>query len=141
MGLDRDSRPLLTKSFHIGLKQTLKEGESVPAIYSDPLFRRSSNWVLSTSAVFSKHFGPYGWGEVVPEGFGVAYMTGFDGMFFIISFVFSSFMTKSPLDYLQYTITSRTGMPNGQFCKELEKASQDLYALHVDAAPSPKSLL
>ena len=61
------------------MKQTLKEGESVPAIYSDPLFRRSSNWVLSTSAVFSKHFGPYGWGEVVPEGFGVAYMTGFDG--------------------------------------------------------------
>ncbi|PSR72459.1 hypothetical protein PHLCEN_2v11673 [Hermanssonia centrifuga] len=63
----------------LGLKLSLKDGEELPALYSDPVFKRSSNWVLSTSAIFSKHFGPYGWGEVVPEGFGVAYMTGFDG--------------------------------------------------------------
>ena len=51
----------------------------MPDLYSDPLFMRSSYWVLSTSAVFSKHFDAYGWGEVVPDGFGVAYMTGFEG--------------------------------------------------------------
>ncbi|KAJ7087725.1 acyltransferase ChoActase/COT/CPT [Mycena crocata] len=62
-----------------GLKKLLKEGEELPSLYTDPLFVRSSNWVLSTSAVFSKHFPAYGWGEVVPDGFGVAYMTGFDG--------------------------------------------------------------
>ncbi|KAG5652048.1 hypothetical protein H0H81_006468 [Sphagnurus paluster] len=61
-----------------GLKRLLKEGEDVPALFTDPVFLRSSYWVLSTSAIFSKHFLVYGWGEVVPDGFGVAYMTGFD---------------------------------------------------------------
>ncbi|KAJ6620571.1 acyltransferase ChoActase/COT/CPT [Mycena sp. CBHHK59/15] len=94
-----------------GLKKLLKEGEETPALFSDPLFLRSSNWVLSTSAVFSKHFPVYGWGEVVPEGFGVAYMTGYD-------------------DRLQYTITSRKESPNAQFCAEIARAAEDLYALY-----------
>lgn len=47
-----------------GLKKVLKEGEEAPALFSDPVFVRSSHWVLSTSAVFSKHFIVYGWGEV-----------------------------------------------------------------------------
>jgi carnitine O-acetyltransferase len=64
-----------------GLKLCLKEGEPVPELYNDPLYKRSGNWVLSTSAIFSDHFPVYGWGEVVPEGFGVAYMTGYDGTF------------------------------------------------------------
>ena len=83
----------------------------MPGLFEDELVKQSSYWKLSTSAVFSKHFGPYGWGEVVPDGFGVAYMTGFD-------------------DYLQFTITSRTEMPNAEFCAELERAAQDLYDLH-----------
>ena len=33
-------------------------------LFDDPVYKRSSHWALSTSAVFSKHFGPYGWGEV-----------------------------------------------------------------------------
>jgi carnitine O-acetyltransferase len=42
----------------------LKEGEELPELYDDPVFKRSSYWVLSTSAIFSKHFPVYGWGEV-----------------------------------------------------------------------------
>ncbi|KAI0042280.1 carnitine acetyl transferase [Auriscalpium vulgare] len=94
----------------LGLKKVLKEGEEMPAVFEDPLVKRSSYWVLSTSAVFSKRFGPYGWGEVVPEGYGVAYMTGFD-------------------DYLQYTITSRAETPNAEFMKEIENAAKELYRL------------
>ncbi|EIN09589.1 acyltransferase ChoActase/COT/CPT [Punctularia strigosozonata HHB-11173 SS5] len=63
----------------LGLKKSLREGEALPEIFSDPLYARSSYWILSTSAIFSKHFPTYGWGEVVPDGFGVAYMTGYDG--------------------------------------------------------------
>jgi carnitine O-acetyltransferase len=48
----------------VGLKKLLQPGEEVPALFSDPLFLRSSYWVLSTSAVFSKYFSVYGWGEV-----------------------------------------------------------------------------
>jgi len=94
-----------------GLKNLLKEGEELPELYNDPVFKRSSYWVLSTSAIFSKHFPVYGWGEVVPDGFGVAYMTGYD-------------------DRLQFTVTSRKEMPNARFVEEIAKAANDLYALH-----------
>ncbi|KAF5383778.1 hypothetical protein D9615_003565 [Tricholomella constricta] len=100
-----------------GLKKLLKEGEDVPALFTDPVFLRSSYWVLSTSAIFSKHFPVYGWGEVVPDGFGVAYMTGYD-------------------DRLQYTITSRKEMPNAKFCEEIARAAEDLYNLHAEPSKS-----
>lgn len=51
----------------LGLKKLIKEGEEMPALFTDPVFLRSSYWVLSTSAVFSKHFPVYGWGEVSGE--------------------------------------------------------------------------
>lgn len=47
-----------------GLKLLREKPEKMPELFDDAVFKRSSNWVLSTSAVFSKHFGPYGWGEV-----------------------------------------------------------------------------
>ncbi|KAG6890020.1 hypothetical protein C0992_003365 [Termitomyces sp. T32_za158] len=99
------------------LKKVLKEGEKLPELFSDPVFLRSSYWALSTSAIFSKHFPVYGWGEVVPNGFGVAYMTGYD-------------------DRLQYTITSRKEMPNAKFCEEITKAAVDLYNLFCGAERS-----
>ena len=49
---------------YAGLKKLLKEGEPVPALYTDPLYVRSSYWVLSTSSIYCKHFRVYGWGEV-----------------------------------------------------------------------------
>ncbi|GJE93891.1 choline/carnitine O-acyltransferase [Phanerochaete sordida] len=91
-------------------------------LFDNAVYKRSSHWVLSTSAVWSKHFGPYGWGEVVPDGFGVAYMTGFD-------------------DYLQYTVTSRTEMPNRTFCAALQRAAAELHELLADAPPAPKANL
>ena len=64
----------------LGLKKMVEKDEvDTVALFDDPVFKRSQYWVLSTSAVFSGIFEAYGWGEVVPDGFGVAYMTGFDG--------------------------------------------------------------
>jgi carnitine O-acetyltransferase len=62
-----------------GLRYSVADGETVPDLYDDPLYLRSKKWVLSTSAIHSKWFEAYGWGEVVPDGFGVPYTTGFDG--------------------------------------------------------------
>ncbi|KLO07461.1 carnitine acetyl transferase [Schizopora paradoxa] len=101
----------------LGLKKLIKDSEEVPALYSDPLFLRSSHWNLSTSAIFSKHFEAYGWGEVVPDGFGVAYMTGFEDKFF-------------------FNITSRVEMPNAEFCEEIKRAASDMHDLFA-----PKSKL
>jgi len=47
-----------------GLRKVLKEGESVPEIFEDPVVKRASHWVLSTSALSSKYLREYGWGEV-----------------------------------------------------------------------------
>lgn len=65
----------------LGLRSLVADGEDVPALYADPLFLRSKNWVLSTSALNSQYCIGYGWGEVVPEGFGVAYLTCYDGLY------------------------------------------------------------
>ncbi|GAA5916337.1 hypothetical protein JCM8208_005308 [Rhodotorula glutinis] len=56
-----------------GLKKVLKEGEELPALYQDPTFGLSSNWVLSTSQLSSAYFDGWGYGEVVDEGYGLAY--------------------------------------------------------------------
>ncbi|MCO5613879.1 hypothetical protein L7F22_068157 [Adiantum nelumboides] len=56
-----------------GLKKLLKEGEELPDLYKDPLFGESSTWRMSTSNVTSESFDAWGYGEVVPDGFGCAY--------------------------------------------------------------------
>ena len=103
----------------------------MPELFSDPLYTRSSHWALSTSAIFSKHFDAYGWGEVVSDGFGVAYMTGFDGIYPSYSVLqYKSEQFNIP-DRFMFTITSRvdSGMPIEGFAKEIQKAADDLYVL------------
>jgi len=57
-----------------GLKNSLKAGEPKPELFTDPAFAYSSHWYLSTSQLSSEHFDGYGWGQVVNDGFGCAYM-------------------------------------------------------------------
>lgn len=88
----------------------MQPGEEAPSLFSDPLFTRSSHWVLSTSAIHHPNFDVYGWGEVVSDGYGVAYVAGQD-------------------DFLQFTVTSRKEMPNKEFTRQLDRASEDLRML------------
>eukprot|EP00300_Choanocystis_sp_HF-7_P033148 c45442_g1_i1.p1 GENE.c45442_g1_i1~~c45442_g1_i1.p1 ORF type:complete len:614 (-),score=138.00 c45442_g1_i1:111-1931(-) len=48
--------------------------DPLPRIYSNNLFKRSCHWRLSTSALPCELFDAWGFGEVVPDGFGVGYM-------------------------------------------------------------------
>lgn len=57
-----------------GLKKLIKEGEEIPEIYRDPAYKYSSTWYVSSSQLSSEYFNGYGWSEVVPDGWGVAYM-------------------------------------------------------------------
>ncbi|KAF9005419.1 acyltransferase ChoActase/COT/CPT [Cyathus striatus] len=59
-----------------GLKKCLKEGEEVPEIYKDQAFAESSHWELSTSQLSSPYFDGWGYGEVVPDGYGLSYAIG-----------------------------------------------------------------
>lgn len=58
----------------LGLSMLVKDGEQMPSIYNDPVFKRTKYWVLSTSQVTSEFYDGYGWGEVVSDGYGIAYM-------------------------------------------------------------------
>jgi len=70
-----------------GLRKMIKEDEALPEIYLDQAYSRTSHWELSTSQLSSKHVDGWGYGEVVPDGYGLSYSVGDD--------------------YMRWTITSR----------------------------------
>ncbi|KAI9495160.1 acyltransferase ChoActase/COT/CPT [Zychaea mexicana] len=70
-----------------GLKKSLNADEAVPAIFTDPTYAYSSHWYLSTSQLSSEYFDGYGWGQVVNDGFGVAYMIKNNGLSFNVASV------------------------------------------------------
>lgn len=53
-----------------GLKCRLQPSEPAPEFFTDELLKRSSHWTLSTSQVVGDLFDVYGWGAVVPDGYG-----------------------------------------------------------------------
>ncbi|KAJ2877579.1 Carnitine O-acetyltransferase mitochondrial, partial [Coemansia aciculifera] len=57
----------------LGLRMVLRPDETKPEIFEDPAYAYSSHWYLSTSQVSSENFTSYGWSEVTPKGYGVAY--------------------------------------------------------------------
>ncbi|KAL1407218.1 Carnitine O-acetyltransferase mitochondrial [Vanrija albida] len=56
-----------------GLKKLVREDEEMPAIFLDPAFSKSSHWEFSTSNLGSKFLDGWGYGEVVPDGYGLSY--------------------------------------------------------------------
>ncbi|KAI8615223.1 acyltransferase ChoActase/COT/CPT [Chytriomyces sp. MP71] len=58
----------------LGLRLLIEQGEAKPALFTDSSFSISSHWTLSTSQITSEYFLGYGWGQVVSDGYGVAYM-------------------------------------------------------------------
>jgi carnitine O-acetyltransferase len=57
----------------LGLSLLLEEGETKPALYSDPVFIRSKTWRVSTSHLTHLRHASWGFGEVVPDGVGIGY--------------------------------------------------------------------
>jgi carnitine O-acetyltransferase len=55
----------------LGLKLLLKPTEKLPEIFTDKAFAYTKHWNLSTSQITSEYYEGYGWGEVVPDGYGV----------------------------------------------------------------------
>ncbi|KAF9115552.1 Carnitine O-acetyltransferase mitochondrial [Mortierella sp. AM989] len=69
----------------LGLRLIRKPEEPVPAIFADPVFARSCRWRLSTSQISDDCFIAYGWGEVVPDGYGCAYMVKETELYFCVT--------------------------------------------------------
>lgn len=85
-----------------GLLQMLKEGEEVPAIFKDPVFKYSQTWYISSSQVPSEYFQSWGWSQVVDEGYGLAYLVNSEWLHVHISCK-KGFGLRS--DYLKYYLT------------------------------------
>lgn len=56
-----------------GLSMLVQDGEPAPDLYSDPVFARSKRWRVSTSHLTHPKFDGWGYGQVVPDGVGLAY--------------------------------------------------------------------
>ncbi|KAI9293906.1 acyltransferase ChoActase/COT/CPT [Neoconidiobolus thromboides FSU 785] len=69
----------------LGLKLSVNKDEPVPELFKDPSYTFTSHWNLSTSQLSSEHFDGYGWGEVVPDGYGIAYMIKKDAIQFNVT--------------------------------------------------------
>jgi hypothetical protein len=76
--------------------------------------------------------------QVVPDGFGVAYITSFDGM---LKFSWWMHVWSGWTDYLQFTITSRVEMPNEEFAAEISRAAADTFTLYFPGETVPKPRL
>ncbi|KAI9335833.1 carnitine O-acetyltransferase [Zopfochytrium polystomum] len=57
----------------LGLRLLIKPDEPKPSLFADPACAKSCYWRLSTSQITSEYYNGYGWGEVVPDGYGCAY--------------------------------------------------------------------
>lgn len=57
----------------MGLSLMVNDGEKTPDLYSDAVYARSKHWRSSTSNLSHPRFNLWGYGEVVPDGVGLAY--------------------------------------------------------------------
>lgn len=85
-----------------GLLQMIKQGEDTPAIFTDPIYKYSSTWYISTSQVPSENFQSWGWSQVIDEGFGLAYLVNSDWLHVHISCKKGSGLRS---DYMKYYLT------------------------------------
>ena len=76
-----------------------------PELFTDPLFTRSKDGMLFTSSPFSTHIRQYGWGEYNHDGFGIPYMTGFNGVSHLfVLFSMATYTREDVLDYRLLTV-------------------------------------
>ena len=61
------------------------ENEELPKLYNDPVFQRSKRWRSSTSQLSHPFINVWGYGQVVPDGAGLAYSIGATSCVFCIS--------------------------------------------------------
>ncbi|ORX98578.1 acyltransferase ChoActase/COT/CPT [Basidiobolus meristosporus CBS 931.73] len=69
----------------LGLRLLLRPNEPKPAIFQDKAYSYSSHWNLSTSQLASEFFDSWGYGEVVPDGFGIAYIIKNNALHFTVT--------------------------------------------------------
>lgn len=105
----------------LGLLLSAKEGETTPSLYSHPLYARAKTWRVSTSHLTHPRFDSWGYGEVTPEGVGLAYSIHPNSCMFCIT-----------------ALREKGGWPE-RLSFLLEEALLEMQTLHdLDNAPTSK---
>ncbi|KAJ1947893.1 Carnitine O-acetyltransferase mitochondrial [Kickxella alabastrina] len=79
----------------LGLRLLIAPGEEKPKLFRDPAYAQTSHWYLSTSQLSSEHFEGWGFSEVVPDGYGVAYTIRRDAVVLHIANMLNDFGLNS----------------------------------------------
>jgi len=69
----------------LGLSMLVQDSETIPDLYSNPVFARSKRWRVSTSNLTHPKLDNWGYGEVVPDGVGLSYSVHKDRVIFGIT--------------------------------------------------------
>lgn len=85
----------------LGLKLGVAADEPTPEFLKDPLLARSGRWVMSTSQVYGRYFPAYGWGAVVPDGYGIPYMIQANSLLFTITAITPEVQCKELADNIK----------------------------------------
>ncbi|KAJ2585800.1 Carnitine O-acetyltransferase mitochondrial, partial [Coemansia sp. RSA 1722] len=104
----------------LGLEYALLSDEAKPEIFSDPVFLASRHWKLSTSQISDPILDAYGWGEVVDDGFGVAYRIENNSLHFNV-------------------VSQRLG--SKRLCRYLSDALMDMRFLLTNAHKQPHEIM
>ncbi|KAI8581739.1 hypothetical protein K450DRAFT_171831 [Umbelopsis ramanniana AG] len=112
-----------------GLKNSLQANEPKPTLFTDPAYAYSQHWFLSTSQLSSETFAAYGWGQVVNDGYGCAYMIKNDSLQFNVASVKD--LEVAGKKYINGT---------HQFKQHLEDAADDLRDLLLTEVPAQPKL-
>ncbi|KAJ2329253.1 Carnitine O-acetyltransferase mitochondrial [Coemansia sp. RSA 2702] len=103
----------------LGLELALQADEPRHALFSDPVFTGSRHWRLSTSQISDSILAAYGWGEVVDDGFGVAYRIEGEALHFNV-------------------VSQRLG--SARLCQYLSDALMDMRFLLTNAHKQPHEI-
>ena len=127
----------------LGLRLSLTKDEAMPNFFLDPAYNLSCHWTLSTSQIPSDLFEGYGWGEVVPDGFGVAYMVREDRFMFNLAGLVGQDVVPDLDDadeYDAYFVEKWKEMRVKWFHACLQESLDRLYEVLNDTAPMPPSV-
>ncbi|KAJ2747248.1 Carnitine O-acetyltransferase mitochondrial [Coemansia sp. BCRC 34301] len=104
----------------LGLQYALLPDEPVPGIFTDPTFVGSRHWRLSTSQISDPILQAYGWGEVVDDGYGVAY--------------------RIENNSLHFNVVSQ-GLGSARLCRYLSDALVDMRFLLTNSHKQPHEIM
>ncbi|KAJ2158725.1 Carnitine O-acetyltransferase mitochondrial [Coemansia sp. RSA 552] len=103
----------------LGLEYAMLPDEPRHEIFSDPVFNASRHWKLSTSQISDPILEAYGWGEVVDDGFGIAY--------------------RIENDRLNFNVVSQK-MGSARLCQYISDALMDMRFLLTNAHKQPHEI-